>query len=74
MNYVVYTTIGCPKCEELKKVLRSRGIEFEVKDMSAPAAITELRVNGVFTLSAPVLSVGDKFYTVEELAKMGFLS
>ena len=35
--------------------------------MSTPEALTELRINGVFTLSAPVLQADDKFYTVEEL-------
>jgi len=36
-------------------------------DMSTPGALTELRINGVFTLSAPVLEADDLFYTVEEL-------
>jgi len=35
--------------------------------MSTPEALTELRINGVFTLSAPVLQADDNFYTVEEL-------
>ena len=36
-------------------------------DMSTPEALTDLRVNGVFTLSAPVLEADDSFYTVDEL-------
>lgn len=71
MDRVVYTTSGCPKCEELKSAIASRGIEFEVVDMSTPEALTELRVNGVFTLSAPVLFDGSRYYTVDELD--GFL-
>jgi hypothetical protein len=35
--------------------------------MSTPEALTELRVNGVFTLAAPVLQADDKFYTVDDL-------
>ena len=35
--------------------------------MSTPEALTELRINGVFTLSAPVLQVEENFYTVEDL-------
>ena len=35
--------------------------------MSKPEALTELRVNGVFALSAPVLQVGNSFYTVDDL-------
>jgi glutaredoxin len=67
LNYKVYSTKTCPKCEQLKKALISEGISFENLDMSTPEALTELRVNGVFTLSAPVLQAGESFYTVEEL-------
>lgn len=67
MKYVVYTTADCPRCEQVKKVLEGWGVEFETVDMSTAEALTELRVNGVFTLSAPVLMAGDDFYTVEEL-------
>ena len=35
--------------------------------MTTPEALTELRINGVFTLSAPVLQADETFYTVEEL-------
>jgi len=63
----VYSTKDCPKCMQLKMTLTGKGIEFDSIDMSTPEALTELRVNGVFTLSAPVLQVGDNFYTVDEL-------
>ncbi len=67
MNYRIYSTKACPKCEQLKKALKSAGLQFEDLDMGTPEALTELRVNGVFTLSAPVLQVDDKFYTVDDL-------
>jgi len=67
LKYVVYTTAECPRCEQVKRALRSWGVEFETVDMASAEALTELRVNGVFTLSAPVLQAGDDFYTVEEL-------
>ncbi len=67
MNYRVYTTKTCPKCEQLKKALAREGIQFENMDMATPEALTELRVNGVFALSAPVLQAGERFYTVEDL-------
>ncbi len=35
--------------------------------MSTPAAAAELRVNGVFTMMAPVLQVGDSFLTLDEM-------
>jgi hypothetical protein len=35
--------------------------------MATPAALTELRMNGVFTMAAPVLQIGNKFHTYNEL-------
>lgn len=67
MKYRVYSTKSCPKCEQLKAALGDAGITFENLDMAAPEALTELRINGVFTLSAPVLQAEEIFYTVEEL-------
>lgn len=65
--YRVYSTPSCPRCEQLKAALARAGIDYENMDMSTPEALTELRINGVFTLSAPVLEADDSFYTVDEL-------
>ena len=67
MECKVYSTNSCPKCEQLKMALFKTKVQFEVLDMATPKALTELRVNGVFTLAAPVLQVEDRFYTVEDL-------
>ena len=67
MNLTVYSTSTCPRCEQLKAALKKAGLNYENQDMSTPEALTELRVNGVFTLMAPVLQADDSFYTVEEL-------
>lgn len=58
----VYSTKDCPRCEQLKRLLRSYGIRYDEVDVSTPEALTELRINGVFTLTAPVLQVGDEFF------------
>jgi hypothetical protein len=42
--------------------------------MTTPEALTELRINGVFSLSAPVLQVRDEFYTVEDLFEVDNLN
>lgn len=65
--YRVYSTPSCPRCEQLKAALVRAGIAYDNMDMSTPESLTELRINGVFTLSAPVLQADDKFYTVDEL-------
>ena len=64
---IVYTTETCPKCVQLKKVLKSNDVDFAEADMSTPESLTELRVNGVFSLTAPVLQIDDDFYTCDEL-------
>jgi glutaredoxin len=67
LKYVVYTTEDCPRCEQVKRTLKDWDANFQTVDMTTAEALTELRVNGVFALSAPVLRVDDEFYTVEEL-------
>lgn len=64
---IVYTTERCPKCNKLKKFLETNSVSFEVADMSTPEALTELRFNGVFTVTAPVLQINDTFLTHEEI-------
>lgn len=64
---VVYTTEYCPKCNKLKKYLEANNISFEVADMSTPEALTELRFNGVFTATAPVLQIDSTFLTHKEV-------
>ena len=63
--YIIYSTSNCPKCQALKAAMPP--LSFKTVDMSTPEALTELRINGVFSLSAPILQVGDEFYTVEDL-------
>jgi glutaredoxin-like protein NrdH len=60
----IYKTPNCPKCAMLAAAISG---EFEAVDMSTPAALTELRINGIFSLAAPILQVGEEFYTVEDL-------
>jgi glutaredoxin len=67
VEVVIYTTKTCPKCEQLKKVLVSKGVSFATADMSTPEALTELKFNGIFTMTAPVLQIGDEFLTHKEL-------
>jgi glutaredoxin len=67
LKFIVYSTQTCPKCQQLKAALSKAGVSFESQDMSTPEALTELRINGVFTLTAPVLQADDRFYTVGDL-------
>ncbi|NIA03234.1 MAG: NrdH-redoxin [Nitrospirae bacterium] len=63
----IYSTKVCSNCQILKKILSDSGIAYNEMDMSTPAALTELTMNSVFTMSAPVLQIQNKFYTTNEL-------
>lgn len=63
----IYSTVNCPNCRVLKQFLETKNIQYKELDMATPAALTELRMNGVFTMSAPVLQVGSRFFTTKEL-------
>jgi glutaredoxin len=64
---VVYTLENCPNCEMLKDYLASRRLSYLEKDMSSAESLTDLRVNGVFAMEAPVLRKDDLFLTSAEL-------
>lgn len=68
---IIYTLEFCPNCELLKEYLTRRGISFSVRDMRAPASLTELRVNGVFVQEAPVLQHQSSFLTSRDLFSSG---
>jgi len=63
----VYTTEICPRCKQLKDVLKSEELDYKEIDMGTAEALTELRVNGIFTASAPVLQIEDEFITSNDL-------
>jgi len=65
--YKIFSTKNCSKCKQLKNELKKEGILFVEADMSTPESLTELAINGVFTLSAPVLQIDQCFYTIKEL-------
>jgi glutaredoxin len=68
---IVYTLENCPNCELLKDYLGQKGAAYVVRDMQDAAALTELRVNGVFVREAPVLQRGKTFLTSKDLFSQG---
>ena len=63
----VYSTKLCPNCKMLKQLLGQENIQYKDIDMATPIGLTELRINSIFTMSAPVLQIDNKFYTTKEL-------
>ena len=66
-NIIIYTTASCPKCHTLKTHLTEQGIDYTEMDLTNPAILTEIRLQGYFGLEAPVLQVGSRFYGPGEL-------
>ena len=67
MKIRVYTTSVCPNCKQLKQALGKQNKTYQEVNMTTAEALTELKMNGVFTLSAPVLQIKNKFYTHDKL-------
>jgi glutaredoxin len=68
---IIYTLENCPNCELLKEHLTRKGAAFDLRDMQEAAALTELRINGVFVREAPVLQKGKTFLTSADLFARG---
>jgi glutaredoxin len=62
---VIYSTRDCPSCRALKAAMPP--LSFKTVDMSTPEGLTELRINGVFVLEAPILRIDDDFYYRKDL-------
>jgi len=63
----VYTTKICPNCKKVKEFLAAEGEAYEEVDITTAEALTELRMQGVFTLVTPVVQVGSTFLTDNDL-------
>jgi glutaredoxin-like protein NrdH len=63
----VYSTKICPNCRKVKEFLAAEGAPFEEVDLTSAEALTELRMQGVFTLVTPVVQIGSLFLTTTEL-------
>lgn len=67
-NIIVYSKKDCHNCDMLKGLLNKENIEHKIAKIDTPAALTELRLNDVYTMSAPVLQIDNKFYTLDDMA------
>lgn len=67
MSITIYKTPDCPRCRALAAYLRKLGIDFDERDMSSGEVLADLRCDGVFSLSAPVLRVGDEYHDPDDI-------
>jgi len=68
-NIIIYTLPVCPNCHVLRQFLMKNNVSFNECDLDSPKSRTTLLMNGIFTTTAPVLQVDDRFLTYDQLFK-----
>ena len=69
-NTIVYTLDACPDCKASKRLLDEKGITFEEQDMSDPDVRTDLNMDNIFPMSAPVIKLdGEYLMSLSELSE-----
>lgn len=63
----VYTTPNCPRCKLLKEWLKSKGINFEEKNLEDSEVMADLIIRNIYVMSAPALEICGKVYGEEAL-------
>ena len=66
-NIIIYTLPVCPNCHVLRQFLMKNNLSFNECDLESPKSRTALLMNGIFTTTAPVLQVDDRFLTYDQL-------
>lgn len=66
-SIIIYTLPVCPNCHLLRQSLSEHNVKFEECDLDSPKSRTALLMKGVFTTTAPVLQVNDRFLTCDQL-------
>lgn len=69
---ILYKSPDCSRCAMLAAWLEMFQLPYDSKLIDAQA-LTDMRLNGIFTLEAPVLQVGNFWYTTKELFTDGGL-
>ena len=70
-NIIVYSLEVCPNCEILKQYLKDNTIPYTERSLDDPEALTDLRMNGIFVMEAPVLQIEETYLTSKEIFENG---
>ncbi|MBR1367976.1 glutaredoxin [Methanocalculus chunghsingensis] len=70
-NIIVYSLEVCPNCEILKSYLQKKEIMYTERSLDDPEALTDLRMNGIFVMEAPVLQIDEEYLTSKEIFAHG---
>ncbi len=66
-SIIMYTLPVCPNCHLLRQSLKEHNVTFDECDLDSPKSRTALLMNGIFTTTAPVLQVNNRFLTYDQL-------
>lgn len=58
-NIIVYSTSGCSECSQVKQLLESKGLPFEVRDVMTSTVYQE-EVEKLGFMGIPVTVAGDR--------------
>lgn len=72
MSVTVYTTTNCVQCEQTKRVLTARGIEYDTIDLSENKEALEYVLSLGFS-SAPVVITDDDMWSGFRIDKLNSL-
>jgi glutaredoxin len=66
-DVIIYTLPVCPNCHVLRQSLKEHNVKFDECDLDSPKSRTALLMNGIFTTTAPVLQINNRFLTYDQL-------
>jgi glutaredoxin 3 len=63
----IFTLPHCPNCERIMKLLDDDMHTYLVRSMEDPEALADLRFGGCFEVEAPIIQIGNNYYTYEKV-------
>lgn len=59
----LFSKENCEKCDEIKKFMQEKGVEYIELPLSEEENLAYLIINDVSILEAPIIEKDDRFYT-----------
>ena len=62
----IYSTSSCPRCKQLKALLKQLNIPCQEASLEDPGVLAEMRCSGFFGMMAPVIEKSTGYHGPEE--------
>ena len=59
---ILYSVPDCPRCHQVAVWLLAHGIVFQNRNLANSNVLTDLRLDGEFSLQAPILKIGGIYH------------